>query len=149
MIYSSERPVFDLFSRAADAGTPESLVLAGSSDESGRREVFVQSYPDLGRFRRQISTSGGKEPHWTRGGRELVYRHADSMFAASVVPTSGETGRPAFLFAGSFLGSLNGGGYDVQPDGGRFLMIKVPPESAPRRIDLVLNWFEELKRAGQ
>ncbi len=212
LIYSSERPVFDLFSRAADAGTPESLVLAGSSDkyarslspdgkllafslsaataseiwllpldgrgkarpllqghhstlrpafspdgrwlaydsdESGRREVYIQSYPDLGRFRRQISTSGGEEPHWTRGGRELVYRHADSMFAASVVLASGETGRPAFLFAGSFLGPLFGGGYDVEPDGERFLMIKVPPESAPRRIDLVLNWFEELKKAGE
>jgi hypothetical protein len=37
----------------------------------------------------------------------------------------------------------------VDPDGKRFLMIKVPPESAPRRVDVVLNWFEELRKAEQ
>jgi eukaryotic-like serine/threonine-protein kinase len=212
VVYSSERPVFDLYSRAADAGTPETPVLVGSSDkypgsfspdgkvlafsltgtaaseiwllpldgagkarpllqsrfsarrptfspdgrwlaydsdESGRREVYLQSYPDLGRLRRQISTSGGAEPHWTRGGRELVYRLGDSVFAASVAPTSGETGRPTFLFAGSYPAEFSTRNYDVQSDGQRFLMIAVPPESAPRRVDLVLHWFEELKKTGQ
>jgi serine/threonine-protein kinase len=211
LIYSSERPVFDLFSRAADAGTPEAPVLVGGSDkyagslspdgkllafslsapaaseiwllpldgtgkarpllqsrfstrrpafspdgrwlaydsdESGRREVYLQSYPDLGRLRRQISTSGGDEPHWTRGGRELVYRSGDSVFAVGVQPASGETGRPVFLFAGSFPAAFAARNYDVAPDGQRFLMIEVPPESAPRRVDLVLNWFEELRKAG-
>ncbi|MEP7176860.1 MAG: hypothetical protein ABI860_09940, partial [Gemmatimonadales bacterium] len=212
LIYSSEQPIFDLYSRAADAGTPETPVLVGSSDkytgslspdgkllafslsapaaseiwllpldgtgkarpllqsrysalrpafspdgrwlaydsdESGRREVYLQSYPDLGRLRRQISTSGGDEPHWTRGGRELVYRSGDSVFAVGVAPASGETGRPVFLFAGSYPSQLQSANYDVAPDGQRFLMIKVPPESAPRRVDLVLNWFEELKQAGR
>jgi serine/threonine-protein kinase len=212
LIYSSEQPVFDLYSRAADAGSPETPVLVGGSDkyagsvssdgklllfsqtapaaseiwvlpldgkgkarpllqsrfsarrpafspdgrwlaydsdESGRREVYLQSFPDLGRLRRQISTSGGAEPRWTRGGRELVYRSGDSVFAVGVVPATGETGRPGFLFAGSYPAELFTGNYDVEPDGRRFLMIKVPPESAPRRIDLVLNWFEELKRAGE
>jgi serine/threonine-protein kinase len=207
LIYSSEQPVFDLYSRAADAGTPETPLLVGSSDkyagslspdgkllafwlsapagseiwllpvdgtgkarpllqsrystlhpafspdgrwlaydsdESGRREVYLQSYPDLGRFRRQISTSGGLNPHWTRGGRELVYRTGDSVFAAGVETATGETGRPVFLFAGSYVES----GYAVTPDGQRFLMIKVPPESAPRRVEVVLNWFEEMGKAG-
>jgi len=35
--------------------------------------------------------------------------------------------------------------YDVVPDGSRFLMVKLPPESEPRRVDIVLNWFQELK----
>ncbi|HET9041220.1 MAG TPA: protein kinase [Gemmatimonadales bacterium] len=207
LIYSSEQPVFDLYSRAADAGTPETPLLVGSSDkyagslspdgkllafwlsapagseiwllpvdgtgkarpllqsrystlhpafspdgrwlaydsdESGRREVYLQSYPDLGRLRRQISTSGGLNPHWTRGGRELVYRTGDSVFAAGVETATGETGRPVFLFAGSYVES----GYAVTPDGQRFLMIKVPPESAPRRVEVVLNWFEEMRKAG-
>jgi eukaryotic-like serine/threonine-protein kinase len=212
LIYSSERPVFDLFSRAADAGTPETPVLIGSSDkyagslspdgkllaftlsaptaseiwllpmdgadkahallqssssprrpafspdgrwlaydsdESGRREVYLQSYPDLDRLRRQVSTTGGQGPHWTRGGRELVYRSGDSLFAVGVEPASGETGRPAFLFAGSFGAEFSTRDFDVDPDGKRFLMIKVPPEYAPRRVDVVLSWFEELKKAGQ
>jgi hypothetical protein len=71
------------------------------------------------------------------------------VFAVGVEPGSGETGRPAFLFAGSYTSEYATRSYDVDPSGQRFLMIKLPPESAPRRVDLVLNWFEELRKAGQ
>src|SRR5439155_8319946 len=90
--YSVHRPAF----------SPDGRWLAYDSDESGRREVYLQSYPDLDRLRRQVSISGGAEPHWTRGGRELVYLDGDSVYAVAVEPASGETGRPAFLFAGSY-----------------------------------------------
>jgi hypothetical protein len=38
--------------------------------------------------------------------------------------------------------------YDVSPDGQRFLMLKPieQEQSAPTQINVVLNWFEELKR---
>jgi hypothetical protein len=38
--------------------------------------------------------------------------------------------------------------YDVSPDGQRFLMIKPNDagDAAPAQINVVLNWFEELKR---
>jgi hypothetical protein len=37
--------------------------------------------------------------------------------------------------------------YDVSPDSRRFLMIKPGgEEQAPTQVNLVLNWFEELKR---
>jgi serine/threonine-protein kinase len=212
LIYSSERPVFDLYWRAADAGTAEAPLLVGSSDkyamssssdgtllafslsapsatetwllpldgagkprpllqsrfsirrpafspdgrwlsyesdESGRREVYLQSYPDLTRLRRQVSTTGGFDAHWTRGGRELVYRGGDSVFAVAVEPATGETGRPQFLFAGSYGETFNTRTYDVDPEGRQFLMIEVPPESAPRRVDVVLNWFQELRQAAR
>jgi hypothetical protein len=58
-------------------------------------------------------------------------------------------GRPAFLFAGSYAAEFSTRSFDAAPDGQRFLMIEVPPESAPRGVDLVLNWFEELRKAGQ
>jgi serine/threonine-protein kinase len=209
LIYSSERPIFDLFTRAAGAGTPESALvvsredkyagslspdgtqvlynvsgktagelwsvglaghaapapllqgrfnvrhasaspaggwLAFESDESGGRpEIYLQSYPDLARDRHQVSTKGGSEPRWTRGGRELVYRTGDSLFAVSVDPRSGETGRPTALFAYRYNPEGRSWSYDAAPDGNRFLMVKLPPESAPRRVEVVLNWFSELK----
>ncbi len=44
-----------------------------------------------------------------------------------------------------FIDEYDRGDYDASPDG-RFLMVKTPPESVPRQINVVLNWFEELKR---
>jgi hypothetical protein len=35
--------------------------------------------------------------------------------------------------------------YDVAPDG-RFLVPRSPVDSAPRQLELVLNWFAELNR---
>jgi serine/threonine-protein kinase len=209
LIYSSERPIYDLFTRAASAGTPESALvvsradkyigsltadgsrliytvsgktaeeiwsvgldghaapapvlqsrfnlnhvsaspaggwLAYDSDESGGRpEVYLQSYPDVGRDRHQVSTKGGSEPRWTRGGRELVYRTDDSLFAVTVDPTTGETGRPTALFAFPYHPEGWSWTYDAAADGSRFLMVKVPPGSVPRRVEVVLNWFGELK----
>ena len=210
LIYSSERPIFDLFTRAAGAGTSESALvvsradkypgslsangallvysvsaaaaseiwsvgldgrppptpllqsrfdlrhpslspaggwLAFDSDESGgRSEIYLQSFPDLARDRRQVSTSGGTEPRWTRGGRELVYRSGDTLFAVTVDPRSGETGRPAPLFPYPYRAEGLSWSYDAAPDGSRFLMVKLPPESAPRRVEVVLDWFGELKQ---
>jgi len=60
-------------------------------------------------------------------------------------------GVPETLFEGQFSGNLGGLGgntmYDVAPDGQRFVMIKVSEEQeAVGQINIVLNWFEELKR---
>ena len=58
-------------------------------------------------------------------------------------------GKPRMLFDGPYLPTTASlPFYDVSPDGQRFLMLK-PVElqaSAPTQINVVLNWFEELKR---
>ena len=58
-------------------------------------------------------------------------------------------GKPRMLFEGPYLPTASSFPYyDVSPDGQRFLMLK-PVESqtsAPTQINVVLNWFEELKR---
>jgi len=56
-------------------------------------------------------------------------------------------GRPEVLFEGSYRTTPVPAGlqyYDISPDGQRFLMIKREREEA--QINVVLNWFEELKR---
>ena len=58
-------------------------------------------------------------------------------------------GSPSLLFEGTFQTSvMSSAAYDVAPDGQRFLMIKVggEQEEAATQINVVLNWFEELKR---
>jgi serine/threonine-protein kinase len=116
--------------------------VAYHSNESGRYEVFVRPFPGPGP-KWQISAEGGAEPRWTQNGRELFYRNGDKMMAVEVEnkPTF-RAGRPRMLFERQFLES-----YDVDLDGTRFLMIKRDPaESGPARVNVILNWFEEVTR---
>jgi serine/threonine-protein kinase len=123
--------------------------LAYCSDESSRSEVYVMPYPGSG-VKWQISTEGGQEPVWNADGRELFYRSGSKIMAVEVDTKSGfSPGTPRMLFEGAYLPTpFVIPNYDVSPDGQRFLMLK-PVEtqtSAPTQINVVLNWFEELKR---
>ena len=69
------------------------------------------------------------------------------MMATAVVHEGEELafGKPHTLFEAQYESHWIGTNYDLAPDG-RFLMIKTPPELAPRQIHVVLDWFEELER---
>ncbi len=119
---------------------PNGKWIAYTSDESGRREVYLQSYPDPSITKRQVSTTGGWAWAWTKGGREFIYARGDSVMAVPVNQETGNTGRPVLLFRGEY------GNGDVTADGERFLLIKTPDVQRPRRLEIVLNWLDELER---
>ena len=96
------------------------------ANESGRREVFVQSYPDLG-GKHRVSIDGGGEPVWSSDGRRLYFRQDDAMYVVDVDLEPGfKAGRPRLLFRGSYDAAATSGHqhYEVSDDGTRFLMIK-------------------------
>jgi Tol biopolymer transport system component len=137
------------FSESAPRFSPDGRWLAYFSNESGRFEVYMRPYPGPGR-KEPISTEGGTEPVWNPNGRELFYRSGDKMMAVDIVTQpSFAAGKPHILFEGPYVPTpLTFPNYDVSPDGQRFLMLK-PSESAqaaPTQINVVLNWFEELKQ---
>ena len=122
--------------------------LAYVSNESGRFEIYVQPYPGPG-GKYQISTEGGTEPVWNPNGRELFYRSGDKMMAVDITTQpSFSPGKPYMLFEGPYLSlSATLPSYDVSPDGQRFLMLKANDQTqATTQINIVQNWFEELKR---
>ena len=128
--------------------SPDGRWMAYDSDESGRVEVFAQSFPDPGGKRWKISPTSGSEPLWTKGGRELVYRKGDSVMAVSVDLERGSIGQPVALFGGRYPDSpgwTRPRSYDVAPDGQRFLMMRLPAQRPRPRIAVVLNWFDELR----
>ena len=137
------------FNESAPQFSPDGHWLAYVSDESGRYEVYVQPYPGPG-GKWQISTEGGTEPVWNRNGRELFYRSGDKMMAVDIATQpSFVAGKPTMLFEGPYLPAPGTSpNYGVSPDGQRFLMLKPGGQTgtAPTQINVVLNWFEELKQ---
>ena len=108
--------------------------IAYGSDETGRAEVFVQSFPPSG-FKRQVSTAGGMIPRFNSSGTELFYISADRKLMAVEVRALGsklETGDPKPLF------ELRREAFEVAPDG-RFLAV-VPVDSEAAPVTVVLNW---------
>ena len=130
--------------------SPDGRWLAYGSNESGRLEVYVTPVPGPGR-RIPISVEGGREPLWARSGRELFYWSLDSkklMAVDTVLQAEFRAGAPRVLFEFQGLATTPSRVYDVSPDGQRFLIpgpLAIKPVEVTQ-LNLVLNWFEELKR---
>ena len=137
------------FSQGAAQFSPDGRWVAYVSNESGRYEVYVRSFSDA-HLKWQVSDGGGVEPVWARNGRELFYREGDRSLAVEITtrPAFG-LGKPKVLFRGQFAkGStaIGAAGYDVSLDDQRFLMVKPVGQEEATHINVVQNWFEELKR---
>jgi serine/threonine-protein kinase len=136
--------------------SPDGKWLAYVSNETGRAELYVQSYPESGR-RVTITSEGAQEAAWSRNSPELFYRIGNRMMSvrfkvngADFVPE-----KPVMLFQ---QGSLGGGTtvratFDVAPDG-RFLLNQTVPEQgderarkiSPSYLRFVINWTQDTRR---
>jgi eukaryotic-like serine/threonine-protein kinase len=121
--------------------------IAYTSDESGRDEVYVQTFPGPG-GKWQVSTEGGYGAVWARNERELFYRNGNKMMAVAVSTSGGfSAAPPRLLFEDEYAqSSRRETNYDVSTDGQRFLMVKSEGKKPPTELHLIVNWFEELKR---
>jgi Tol biopolymer transport system component len=137
------------FNEGAATFSPDGHWMAYVSNESGRPEIYVQPYPGPG-GKWQISTDSGTEPLWNRNGRELFYRSGNKMMAVQVTTQPNfSPSKPVVLFEKEYAASqfpATGIAYDVTADGQRFLMVKETDQASLAQINVVLNWFEELKR---
>jgi len=134
--------------------SPDGHWLAYSSNQSGRREVYVTPYPGPGP-RVQLSDDGGGAPAWSPDGRELFYRRwieSEGIYstrsAEIITEPSFSSGRTRELFTQDIVPGTPTRNYDIAPDGKRFLMVAEGPQQEDRvtQIHVTLNWFEELKR---
>jgi serine/threonine-protein kinase len=138
--------------------SPDGKWLAYHSNVSGEFQVYVRPFPNVQDSRAQISTAGGTRAAWSRNGRELFYLDREGLLTSVAISAGpGATlsaGPPVKIlnrkyYAGASLLGLDLRGYDISPDGQRFLMIKEPESPPPvtqsANLVLVLKWFEELK----
>ncbi len=117
------------------------------SNESGRNQVYVRSFPD-GDRRLQVSTDGGTQPALSGNGTEIFYRNGDRMMAVELRATAAgvELSQPRMLFDRpySYGAGITIANYDVTADGQRFLMVK--DEADVGRLRMVLNWRPDSPR---
>jgi len=120
--------------------SPNGKWVAYVSYQSGRSEVYVQSFPPSdGKW--QISTMGGMEPSWREDGKELFYANADNLYVMQVKTESGvfEPGVVKPLFGIRLEKTERRARYQVADNGRRFL-VNVPRESSSRII-ISTNWL--------
>jgi len=146
----SELILHSPFDEANAEISPDGRWLVYQSNESGRAEIYVRPFPDVGSGRWQISTDGGTRPVWARTGRELFYYIPPGTIMAVPIELrpSFDAGTPRALFTADYPAQLAHRPYDVSPDGQRFLMIKaVSGEAAPPpQLVVVQHFDDELRR---
>jgi serine/threonine-protein kinase len=125
--------------------SPDDRWFAYSSHETGIWEVYVKPFPGPGP-KTKISDGGGYRPQWDLNSKRLYYRNGEEMWMVTYeAGEEFEPAQPKFLFKHHFFrGLVVQNTYSVAKDG-RFLMIQ--EDLAPgTQINVVVNWFEELKR---
>jgi hypothetical protein len=146
---AGERKPYAVLSGPADMQvsslSPDGKFIAYSSDESGRWEVLVESFPP-GHDRWQVSTAGGATPQWRLDGRELFYRQEEKLMAVDIKVTGARLvpGVPHELFEAPF-GTLGRNQFVPSSDGKKFLTVLRVEQGSPS-ITVDLNWMSRLKR---
>jgi len=119
----------------------------GGGSASPCTRTYLRPFPEPDQ-RWQVSTQGGTQPVWNPNGREISYRSGDKMMVVSVStgpePTLSD---PKLLSSSSRTRSAPASRSripDISADGQRFVMVK--QDSNASRLNVVLNWSEELKR---
>ena len=119
------------------AYSPDGKWIAWESDESGRAEVYVRSSTGApGRW--QISTDGGASPRWARPD-EIVFQSGTGLMSAAVRTVPAFNAAPPQLIIEKAIAN-----FDVAADG-RIVIQEAPNALAPGQLNVVLNWFEEVR----
>jgi len=118
--------------------------VAYQSDETGRNEIYIASFPDA-RRKLQVTAGGGTFPQWGPDGRELFYISGDGVLTV-VSLRSGPDGleptspQPLFPLA---VPMYTASPFEVSPDGKRILVNQAQPNT---ELDVVVNWPLLLQR---
>jgi Tol biopolymer transport system component len=128
--------------------SPNGRWVAYESNESGHEEIYVQTFPEKGGGRWQVSRSGGSAPTWRADGKEIYFIGSDDSLMAADVRIEGtfDAGTPHPLFRAQFRSSI-GMTYDVDPDGQRFLAnTSKETDRSGQSVTVVLDWPAILRR---
>lgn len=125
-----------------------------ASGRPGEISTFIQPFPPTG-AKYEISAPGGRTPAWSPDGKQLFVHvvNTNRFFVVDIRTEQGLTfGTPVPLPIGGTIHPTSQRNYDVTPDGKRLIVVLPaeadgtdPTRSAEQQINVVLNWFEELR----
>ncbi|MDH5805021.1 MAG: protein kinase [Gemmatimonadota bacterium] len=132
--------------------SPDGRWLAYQSDETGRKEVYIRSFPDVDDVKVQVSSNGGTGPLWARDGGEFFYVRQDNVMMAVPIASDGtpitEQERELFPLTEEItdLTSWFYTPWDVAADG-RFIMTKSVSRYLWEQATIVVveNWLQEAR----
>jgi Tol biopolymer transport system component len=135
------RPYATLPFNQVDASvSPDSRWIAYASDESGKFDIYIDSFPTP-KARIRLTTAGGVAPRWRRDGQELYFRRGSEIHAVALNVTGGIPPIAAASTKQLFDTATDVRAYDASADGQRFLL-NLPAASAPARpATMVMNWM--------
>jgi len=129
------------FAERGIALSPDGRWLAYTSNEAGGDDVYVRRLEE-GSGHWRVSQAGGNEPRWGAGGREVLFRNADSVIAVPFVGgVEPRFGAARTVLVGRFNTNRTAVGWDVSPDGRRFVFTRTMGEIGAPSMNVVLNWF--------
>ena len=128
------------FNDAKPVVSPDGRWLAYVSDQSGRSEVYITSFPrPAGNW--PVSVDGGNAPRWMPDSTAIVYEKGNKYFSVPIeAGPRPRAGKPRLLFQGPHDDE-----YCIARDG-RIAIIKEGPRATATQFTIVMNWAEELKR---
>jgi Tol biopolymer transport system component/tRNA A-37 threonylcarbamoyl transferase component Bud32 len=129
------------FTETVPMFSPDARYLAYVSNESGRDEIYVQTFPDAG-GKWQVSNGGGSDPSWRGDGKELYYRSPDQKLMAVEIRGGADfqAGVPQTLFPIRIRPGAPRNKYAPSPDGQRFLVAAPLGRESMSPTTVVLNW---------
>jgi Tol biopolymer transport system component len=131
------------FNEQSPRFSPDGRWIAYDSDESGTREVYV-ALTDGGGEKKRLSPAGGRQPRWSRDGKELFYIAPDDSIV--VLPIHPGVTLEAGTSSALFRVDTGVRTFDVSPDGRRFLVSTPLHKSPESPIRVIVNWDAAMKR---
>ncbi len=123
--------------------SPDGRWITYQSDESGRNEIYVQSFPGTG-GKYQVSTEGGFLAVWAHDMTELFYREGNKILGVNLtVRPSFSATKPVVVFEGPYA---KWAFPDIDPDGRSFVMLQMwEATEVPKQMNIVLGSTELLQ----
>ncbi len=127
--------------------SPDGRWVAITSDESGRTEVYIRSYPDPS-TRLQVTDAGGGSPVWAADGKGLYYHAGANIMQARLEFTPAPrvvTRDVVFRNVNDYeQPDLGFAAFDITADGSKAVVVK--PSSSTFQLVASPNWLVEFRQ---